>query len=238
MATTSQQQAERSLLQVESSGAAVEAVGGLTVIVLAILGLAGLGTVLLSAIAGIVFGIAVLAEGASVASEYTSLYNRLTGGTGSAVELGGGMTVEILGGGAAIVLGILAVLHVAPEILLPALVISGGASLILAASTVQRLNSLKMTAAETPETAQRVMRAATSGATAAQVLAGAAAIVLGIVALASMTASAAAATSSGLATWEVLTLVGLLVLGASIMLSGGSLAGRLLQMFNRLPSQG
>lgn len=235
MPEVSEYGAEKDLLRLETGGAAVEAVGGLAVIVLSILGLAGLGTTLLSAIAGIVFGIALLTEGASIATEYTNLYNMQSAGVVGATELGGGMTVEILGGGAAIVLGILAVLKVAPDVLLPALVIAGGTSLILAAGTLQRLNNLKLMAARTPDVAQHIMRAATSGATAAQVLAGAAAIVLGIVALASMKATATAATVAGLSTAQVVTLVGLLVLGASIMLSGGSLAGRLLQMFNHQP---
>jgi hypothetical protein len=231
MPITAEQQSERRLLQMESGGAAVEAVGGLAVIVLGILALVGVGSEFLAAIAGIVFGIAALAQGAAVAAEYSSLFSRLTGGAFGAVELGGGMTVEIMAGGAAAVLGILALLGIAPQILLPALVITGGASLMLAAGTVQRLNNLKMSAAETSEPAQRVMRAATSSAAGGQLLAGVAAVVLGIIALASLPVAGAAA-GGGAGTWLTLTLVGLLVIGASVMMSGGSLTGRMIQLFH------
>lgn len=232
MSTTYQQQSERRLLEVESGGAAVEAVGGISVIVLSILGLVGLAPDFLASIAGIVFGVAVLAQGAAVAAEYFSLFSRLTNGAMGAVELGGGMTVEITAGGAAIVLGVLSLLGIAPSVLLPALVIAGGASLILTAGAVQRLNNLKMMASQAPETAQRVMHAATSGAAASQLLAGTGAIVLGIVALASIPATVPVEVGM-MGTWLTLTLVGLLVIGAAILMSGGSLAGRLMQMFNR-----
>ena len=235
MSTTFEHTGEKRLLEVESGGAAVEAVGGLAVAVLSILGLAGLASESLAAITGIIFGIAMFAEGVAIATEYSGLYARVSGGLMGAVELGGGMTVEIMAGGAAIVLGVLAVVGIAPLYLLPALVITGGASLLLTAGALQRLNSLKVSAAETPELAQRIMRVVTSSAAGGQMLAGVAAIVLGIVALASLPAAASAAAAGGgaIATWLILTLVGLLVLGSSIMTSGGSLVGRLIQMFNR-----
>lgn len=233
MSTTFEQRMERRMLEVESGGAAAEAVGGLAVIVISILGLVGLAPEPLAAIAGIIFGVAILAQGSTIAAEYYSLYSRLSGGALGTVELGGGMTVEVMAGGAAIVLGILALLGMAPEILLPALVITAGGSLILAAGAVQRLNNLKLTAAEPQGTAQRVMHVATSGAAAGQLLAGIAAIVLGIIALASMPTMGTAVAASATATWLTLTLVGLLVLGTSVAMSGGSLAGRLFEMFNR-----
>ncbi|HZD26720.1 MAG TPA: hypothetical protein VE631_10700, partial [Alphaproteobacteria bacterium] len=135
MSTTFEPGTERRLLEVESGGAAVEAIGGIAIIILGILGLVGLAPSFLAAIAGIVFGVAVLALGAAIAAEFYSLYARLTGGALGTVELGGGMTVEVVAGGAAIVLGILALLGVAPNVLLPALVIAGGGSLMLAAGT-------------------------------------------------------------------------------------------------------
>lgn len=229
MSTTFDHRSEKNLFEVESSGALVEAIGGLSVIVLSILGLAGLVPDFLAAIAGIVVGVSIFSQGAAVAGEYHNLYSRLAGGAVGAVELGAGMSIEILAGAAAIVLGIIALIPIRPDILLPALVIAAGAALILSAGTVQRLNNLKIAAAETPALAQQVMRTTTGGAAAGQLLAGMAAGVLGIIALASLPSGAAAAG----ATSATLTLIALLVLGASILMSGGSLAARFVQMFNR-----
>jgi hypothetical protein len=237
VSTTFQPKSDRHLLEVESSGAAVEAVGGLGVIVLSILGLINLVPATLAAIAAIVFGVAALAQGSAIATEHSQLFSKFGGDTTGSLELGGGMTAEIMAGGAAIVLGVLALLRIAPEVLLPASVIVGGASLMLTAGSVRRLNNMKMAAAEASSTdsAQRVLHAATSGAAGSQLLAGVGAIVLGIIALASQPATTLAAAAPQ--SWLTLTLVGLLVLGASIMISGGSLTGRLMQMFSRSSPQ-
>jgi hypothetical protein len=239
MSTTFEQRTERRVMEEESTSAAAEALGGLAVVVLAILGLAGLVPVYLAGIAGIVFGVTVLAQGTAVAAEYQNLYARFRGGNQTgAVELGGGMTFEIVAGGSAIVLGVLALIGAKPDVLLPALVITGGAALMLSAGTVQRLNNLSLTAAEEADPAHQVTHAATAGAVAGQVLAGIAAAVLGIIALASLSTMAAGVggaettnAPSGNAIWLILTLVGLLVLGASQMLTGGSLVSRVVQMF-------
>lgn len=231
MATSFNQSTERGLLQAESTGAAVEAIGGLAVIVLSILGLAGLSQQFLAAIAGIVLGVSLFAQGAAVAAEYHDLYTRLTGGTMGAIELGGGMGVEIVAGAGAIVLGILALINIVPEILLPSLVIAAGATLILSSGTVERLNSLKMAAAETPTLARQVFHTATAGVAAGQLLAGIGAGLLGIIALTTLPAATTAVMGSS--SWLTLTLVALLVLGASVMMSGGSLTGRFMQMLNR-----
>lgn len=230
--------AERHLLEVESGGAATEALGGLSVVILSVLGLVGLAMEPLAAIAGIVFGVAMLVQGAAVAAEYSALSSRITGGAMGAIELGGGMTVEVTAGVAIIVLGILALLGITPQYLLPALVITGGASLILTAGAQQRLNHLKLaTTAESSQGAAWLLRATSSGAAGGQLFLGVAAIVLGIVAFAALPSAAAAGAVPMTGHWMTLTLVGLLVVGSSIMMSGGTLAGRLMQMFNQGTSQ-
>lgn len=231
MSTTFEHDTERSLLEVESSGAAIEAIGGLAVIVLSIIGLSGLAPIFVAAVAGILLGVSLFAQGTAVASEFQHLFSRLSGGTLGAIEVGTGMAIEIAAGAAAVSLGIIALINIAPDILLPALVIAGGASLVLSAGTVQRLNSLKMTAAETPTLAQQLMHVATSGLAAGQLLAGGAASVLGIIAL-SLPAATLAGAAAG-SSWLTLTLIALLVLGSSIAMSGGSLVGRFVQMLRR-----
>lgn len=211
---------QKTILETETTGSVVEAAGGIAVIVLAIIGLSRGDTGLFMSIAGIVLGAALLAHGGTIAAEYSKLLAMTTGGTLGTIELGGGMTVEVLAGGAAMVLGILGLLHFAPVVLLASTVIAVGGSLIFAAGGIQRLNTLKTQAAGLSEIAQRVAQSAVSGAIAAQVLAGAAAIVLGILGLTTTSYP------------NALTLIGLLVLGAAIAASGAALSGRLLRFFS------
>jgi len=211
---------DKTILGIETTGSVVEAAAGIAVVVLAIIGLAHAGSSFLGGIAAIVLGAALLAQGGAVAAEYTKLLSVITGGTLGAIELGGGMTVEVLAGGSTVVLGILALLGFVPDILISAGVIAVGASLILAAGGLQRLNTLKVQAAGLSELAQKVAEGAVACAITAQVLCGGAAIVLGILAL-TITAYA-----------PTLILVGLLVLGATVSLSGTALTGRLVRLFN------
>jgi hypothetical protein len=208
----------RSLIATESGGSIVEAAGGIAVIVLSIIGLAR-GGEFMTAIATIVLGVALLAEGGAIAAQFSKLLSAVTGGALGAMELGGGMTAEILAGGGAIVLGILALVGLKPMILLPAAVIAVGVALMLTAGAIERLNEIRVQAAGLSETAEKVAQAAVSGAVGTQVLAGIAAVVLGILAL--VTSYSAS-----------LTLVGLIVLGASVTLTGTALAGRMLRMFS------
>jgi hypothetical protein len=219
MSTTTYNE-QRSLVEVETVGSLVEAGLGVAVLVLAIIGLARADSGLVTSIACIILGAALLAQGGAVAAEYSKLLSTITGGTLGAVELGTGMTSEMIAGGAAIVLGILGLLGLSAEILLSSAVIVAGATLVLAATTSHRLNTLKLQAVELPEMAQRVAQGAVSGAIMAQVLAGGAAIVLGILAL---TVTAHAMT---------LALVGFLVLGASMAVSGSAFTGRFLRLFH------
>ena len=124
----------------------------------------------------------------------------------------------MLAGVATIVLGILGLIGFAPVTLVAAAVIVVGASLMLSVSGLQRLNSLKVQAAGLSDLAQKTAEAAVSGAVTTQLLAGGAAIV-GILALTIPLHGA------------VLMLVGLLVLGAAVAISGTTLTGRMLRMF-------
>ena len=220
MTTSTQPFEERHVLEVEGAGSIVEAGGGLAVIVLSIIGLAGANPGFMVSIAGIALGAALLAEGGAIAGEYSKLVHMTTGGRFDAAELGGGMTTELIAGGAALVLGILGLLHLAPLTLMPIASITVGAALVLTSGAVQRLNDVKVRALGLSDTARRVTHAAVSSAAGAQVFTGVGAIVLGILAL--TTAPGAAAT---------LTLVAFLAIGAAVTLSGSALAGRLMKAF-------
>jgi hypothetical protein len=220
MTTTTYDYDRRAILEIETTGSVIEAVAGVAVVVLAIIGLTQPDSTFMASIAAIVVGVALLAEGSAVAAEYSKLLSMITGGAFSAVEFGGGMTVEMLAGGSMIVLGILGLLGFVPIVLVSAGVIALGVGLILGSSGLRRLNTLKVRAAGLSELAEKVADGAVTGAVTPQVLAGGAAIVLGILAL-TMKAYAGP-----------LMLVGLLVLGAAVATSGTALTGRLLQLFN------
>jgi len=215
---------ERSILEVEAGGAVVEGVGSLAAVVLAILGIVGLVPVYMASVAAIVIGAALLAQATAIAGEYTRLLSHVSGGTLGAVELGTGMTAEFVIGGSAITLGILSLVGIHPLVLLPCAVIAIGAALVLTSGTTTRLNDLKLEAAEAGALAQSISRAAVSGATGVQVLAGLAAAVLGIIALVSIDPLQ-------------LTLVGLLVGGAASALSATALSGKMLQGLQRVGSR-
>lgn len=101
-----------------SNNGMIEGLAGIGVAVLAILGLAGLLSNELAAVAVIVTGVALASIGAAVAARYPD---------GS----GGGVGVGLLGGIVAVVLGILALLDVSRTELLGVAVIVIGASLLL-----------------------------------------------------------------------------------------------------------
>lgn len=210
---------ERTSLAVETGGSIVEAVGGIAVIVLAIIGLAqATPSITLTAIAVIVLGAALLAEGSAVATEFARLLT--TNSANVPGELGGGMAVELLGGAVILVLGILALLGVAEGIMMATAILVGGGLMMLGAGTMTALNEFKLQSGALGDAVQKLSRAAASGAAGVQLLIGITAMVLGILALVG---------AGGL----MLTQAGLLVLGASLTISASAFAGSLTRMFVR-----
>jgi hypothetical protein len=207
---------ERRSQVVEAGGAATESMGGVAVVVLTILALAGALRPVLTDVAGIIFGAAFMIEGAALAARRSAI--DAESGLGR-IEVGGGMSVELVAGLAALVLGILSLVSLVPAVLMPSLVIVGGVGLMLSAGTMAQLNDVRTATTEASPAARALANAAVSSAVGGQVLAGLAAVVLGIVAL----------VRPGNA--YVLTSVGLLVLGAAITLSGTALSGKLLSLF-------
>lgn len=211
----------RGVHAVEAGGAATESTGGVAVIVLAILSLVGVIPRVLTPVAGIVFGVAFMIEGAALAARQASLIEGMTDTTGAQnLRVGGGVTIELAVGAAAIVLGVLSLVGVVPGILMPALTTAAGAGLILSSGWKQRLSEVQATVASTEAAAQEasITRIATGSAAGAQFLAGIAVTVLGIIGL----------TGAGIP--MIMSAVGLLVLGCAITLSGTALASRMLRL--------
>ncbi len=208
---------ERSILRFEAGGAIVEGLTALAAGILAILGIVGLMPTSAASIATLLIGAALLEQGTAIAGEYTEMLERLSGGRIARGELAVGTTAEFVIGGAAVTLGILSLVAIYPMVLLPCAVIAIGAALVLTSGSTMRLNDLKLEAAQAGALAQNMAHAAVSGASGAQLLAGFATVVLGIIALVSVEATAL-----------TLTLVGLLVSAAALTLSASAFSGRML----------
>jgi hypothetical protein len=187
-------------------------IGGASAVVLAILGLARIYPHLLVSIATIAIGITLLFKAIAIAAEYPKLLSKTDA---SMSGLGGGISAEFLAGGAGIVLGILALLGLEFEPLTAIAVIVFGCGLIMGSSVVSRLNALKASASGADSTAQKVVGEIVSGAMGMQVLVGVSAVVLGILSLIGFEPL-------------TLTLVALLAIGASSLLTGSAMSGKMM----------
>lgn len=195
-------------------GSVTEALGGAAAIVLGILALIGLRPMLLGAIAAIAAGLGVLVAGAAIAGRYAHTFE--VEGLTERREIVGGTGLEALTGVAAIVLGILALLGIAPLTLLAVSAIVLGAGLLMASGSLARLERLISSDALLGE--HRLRHDTAYTATGSEVLIGIGAIVLGILAL------------LGLAPLT-LTLVALIAVGAVELFSGSVLASGFFSTF-------
>lgn len=206
---------EHRLAAALTTGSTSEAVGGAAAIVLTILGLAGIQAAYMMPIAAIAIGGALVVVGAAVMADYSDVFAEIAATRGEKVELGGGVTAEFLGGAAGIVLGILALIGLAPVTLSAIAVIVFGGALLLGSGATARLRDLKLNGGAAHARAEQLAREATLTASGAQVLVALASIALGILALTGIQPT-------------TLILVALLALGASIVLSGSAVTTKLL----------
>jgi hypothetical protein len=206
-------------LRVVAGGSITEAICGAAAVVLAIIGLVGTMPGYMASIATIAFGVALLAQGGAVAARYSRLLRETTPAEWEArAEISGGMGAEFLAGGAGVVLGVLGLLGIGTATLIPIAIIVFGGALLLGSGATVDLSSI---AEPTPqERFAHVARQAMVAASGAQVLLGIAAIVLGIIALAGIDP-------------VVVTLVALLVLGASVLFSGSAISSRMASVMHR-----
>jgi hypothetical protein len=191
--------------------------GGIVTIVLAIIALSGVYQTMLLAVAIIVFGAALLIQGGTMLSEYTRMIFP-AGATGPVEEFGagGGLFAVFLVAAAGIMLGVLALLGIFPLTLVAVSIIAFGAALVLSSNSVWQLYTMKRTAHRVASGrmvsgGEILAWEMASGSAAMQCLTGLAAIVLGILAV------------TGTDT-AILSLIGLLVLGATVLLTGGTLS--------------
>jgi hypothetical protein len=205
-------------------GGLVDAIGGIATIVLAVCGLAGIQTPMMAAVATIVFGIALLIQGGTMLSEYAQIIFPAGTKAMSIDQFGGGsLSAVFLVGAAGIVLGVLALLGINPAVLTPVAIIAFGTALVLSSNAVWNLYVLRRAWAKGEGQAQLggseiLASEMASGSAGIQALAGLAAIVLGVLAVAGAPHEA------------MLNLVALLALGATTVLTGGSLSTTVLSL--------
>ncbi|WP_407179439.1 hypothetical protein [Bradyrhizobium sp. STM 3562] len=199
-------------------GGFVDAIGGVATIVLAIVALSGINQPTLAAIATIVFGAALLIQGGTMLTEYTKLMFP-AGAVQPAQEGmgGGGLPILFLVGASGIVLGVLALLGIAAGTLVSCAVIAFGVALLVSSNSVWHLYrtrqaSQQMISNRMLSGGEILAGEMASGSAAVQCVSGVAAIVLGILAVSGVYEA-------------VLSLVALLVMGATVLLTGSTLSG-------------
>ena len=179
---------ERVTAKLILGGALAETITAVGTLVLAIIGLAGFMPMVMLSIATIGLGISFLFEGGAVASRLSDLLSEITEGRIDIAELGGGLSAEFIGGLGGIALGILALVSVLPLTLTAIAVIVFGGALLLGAGVKVRINHLFL-GNEEHHMAREVARQAVMASSGVQILVGLGAIVLGIPAVTSYTAS-------------------------------------------------
>lgn len=208
---------------VGATGTIAEAAGSIAVIVLSIIGLAQ--TTASPTIVGVtvlVLGAALLAEGGALAAEFARLVG-ITGDVSDTDSGMSGMSLQVAGGGTALVLGILALLGVSTNTLSAAALILAGGVLLLTAGTIPQLRQLRARTAETSDIVFLIGRSSMAGMAGAQFLCGVAAIVLGILALSAGSADAA----------RTFILVGLLISGGAMTIGVTAMSGNLMRFFTK-----
>lgn len=209
----------RKSVKAVAGGSITEALCGAAAAVLAIIGLAGTMPGYMASIATIAFGVALLAQGGAIAARHQQMLHEVAPtGWESRAEVSGGMGAELLAGGAGVVLGVLGLLGVATATLIPIAIIVFGGALLLGSSATADLSSLADPYGN--ERFAHFTRQATVAASGAQVLLGIASIVLGIIALVGIDP-------------VTVTLVALLVLGASVFFSGTAVSSRMASVMRR-----
>jgi hypothetical protein len=195
-------------------GGSMQGLGGAAAMILAILGLVGVLPEALASVAVIAIGLSLLVEGGAVAAQYSRLLGK-TAPRFATHMVGSDVTMEAMSGLAGVVLGILALLHVYEMTLLAASVLLFGGALLMASVTTAHLSEMRMRLAANENDSARVAAQEVAYAdSGSEKLIGAGAVVLGILAL------------SGLSPLP-LVLVGLLGIGASVLLNGISIGGRI-----------
>jgi hypothetical protein len=201
----------RQSLTVVAGGSFAQAAAAGAAAVMAIIGLAGTLTYYMMSIGTIALGAAFLLQGGSVASQQFRLVSQARGDDIAGPVRGASVSAAAIAGMAGVALGILALLDVAPAVLVPAAIITFSGALFLSSGSVDRVT---MSYQQRIDSFEPMTGASAVGGGGDQ-LVGIGGAALGILAL------------IGFAT-VTLSLVGLLALGASVFLSGSAIGTKIM----------
>lgn len=199
-------------------GGLIDALGGLATIVLAIIGLTSFDPAGMAAIATIVFGAALLVQGGTILSEYAHILFPADNLFEPYAMRSGGLSAMLLAGAGGIVLGVLALLGIASVQLTAIAILAFGCALILSSGLVRHLYMLESQALQSSTSRsinELLAGQMASGSGGVQLMAGLAALILGVLAVAGFQSL-------------LLTLAALIVLGVIVLLTGGTLTGLLM----------
>lgn len=194
-------------------GPMTEGAAGIAVIVLAILGLAGLSANVLTSIATIVIGVGLLIEAANTGIEYSRVTAQ---GAVETSQVGADITVELMAGIAGIVLGVLALIGAGGVMhLLPAALIVFGGAMLLAGFSATSIGTMSGV-----EGSAMMLRTELAPARGLQVLVGITAVVLGIL-------------SFLLTAGGTLLIIGMLVVGCGLLATSANFTQSFVKMLAR-----
>ncbi len=209
---------EKRTAEVIFGGVASEVILAGATVVLSIIALTGRMPEVLLAVSTIAIGAALVFESAAISLRLYNLLRETAKDRFGMAELGIGTTVESISGIVAIVLGVLAILRLHPMVLIPAAIITVGASLILEAGANDRINSLRIEKKEHHPYLEEITRQSVWATTALQSIAGIGGVALGVLALCNVTPM-------------MLSLIAILGMSGAAFLSGTALSGRMLKVF-------
>jgi hypothetical protein len=217
-ATPFESRAQARYPETAAYGGLIDALGGIATVVLAIIGLTAFDPLGMAAIGTIVFGAALLVQGGTILSGYARKLLPSDSLSEPNILHSEGLSALLLGGAAGIVLGVLALLGIASVQLTAIAIIAFASALLLSSSSVRQLylfESQTMQGMPVRSINELLAGQMASGSAGVQLLAGLATLVLGILSVAGHQPL-------------LLTLAALLVLGVTVLLTGGTLSGMLM----------
>jgi hypothetical protein len=209
---------ETTIRKSNPSGATPELIAGLAVIILMILGLAGVAPSFFIAIATIVFGAGLILHGSSSVSTIIGMLPQRSAGEAVADLAINGWSVVFLVGLAGVVLGILALLGIVTITLVAIAVIAFGGALLMSSRAAMQVKLVAISSTGDEPMLKRMLEERAADMAGTQTMSGLTAIVLGILALSGFSPT-------------ILLLAALLSLGCFSLLSSTFLGSALTHMF-------
>ena len=203
----------RSSLRKGVEGSVGEGLIGVGVITLCIIGLANVIPDILVSVATIAAGIAMAFEGGTLAARYAAVLEH-AGTPQAKMVRWGGVTAEFLAGAGGIALGILALLGVAPMVLVPISALIFGGALIIDSGLNAKISALEYKKAEETGANPKVVKETAEASASIQMLVGLGVVTLGILSLIGIDA-------------VTLSLVSILSVGGVVLLTGAMIGGRM-----------